>query len=195
MAGRLDGPWPVPAADIRAELVSYLAAASDPSVWEMPTLCPAWTVRQVTMHLAATFDRFGHQLTKSRSGDLTPPFGRDELTAENLRAVAAFSGDPEESLRESVGRFLGMIGSAGDLIGHQRGPIPVGLQALFGLNELAVHHHDLPAATGHRYRPGDHAVALLVSMADEVFGLPKGVDPWDRLLRHTGRPGTGPKAG
>jgi hypothetical protein len=62
MAGRLDGLWPVPAAEIRAELVSYLAAASDPSVREMPTLCPAWTVRQVTMHLAATFDRFGHPI-------------------------------------------------------------------------------------------------------------------------------------
>lgn len=51
MAGRLDGLWPVPAAEIRAELVSYLAAASEPSVLEMSTLCPAWTVRQVTMQL------------------------------------------------------------------------------------------------------------------------------------------------
>lgn len=70
---------------------------------------------------------------------------------------------------------------------HQFGPVPVGLQVMFGLNELAVHHDDLPRATGNRSRPEDDVTTELAAMYDTVFGLPERDDPWQRLLLATGR--------
>ncbi len=184
---RCGGPWPpaIPAA--RAELRGYLSAATSPAVASEQSLCPAWTVSQVTAHLAATFARFADQLAKSRGGDLSPPFPPDGLTAENLRAVAAFSGDPVRTLQAEADRFLGMVADPAEPMAHQRGPVPAGLQVLFGLSELAVHHYDVTAPFGPGYRPPDPVLDLLLDMHGRLATLPDGTDPWDRILRLTGR--------
>ncbi|HEX4060024.1 MAG TPA: maleylpyruvate isomerase family mycothiol-dependent enzyme [Streptosporangiaceae bacterium] len=184
---RLRGPWPLATAQTRAELTAYLATAADPALAGKQSLCPAWTVSQVTAHLAATFARFAGQLVKSRGGDLSPPFAADELSTENLRAVERFSGDPDLALRDEVGRFLALATDPGELMAHQFGPIPAGLQVLFGLNELAVHHYDVTAPHGPAYRPPDPVLALLADVHGRVNGLPSGGDVWDGILRQTGR--------
>jgi uncharacterized protein (TIGR03083 family) len=186
---RYRGPWPLAIEESRAELSAYLAATGDPALAGQPSLCPAWTVVQVTAHLAATFGRFADQLAKSRGGDLGPPFGADELSGENLRAVDGFSGDPEQALRAEAGRFLGMVTDPAEAMAHQRGPVPVGLQVLFGLNELAVHHYDVTAPFGPGYRPPEPVLALLVGMHERVNGMPAGGDTWPRILAQTGRNG------
>ena len=183
------GPWPLATEQTRAELTAYLGTAADPALAGKQSLCPAWTVSQVTAHLAATFTRFADQLVKSRGGDLSRPFAVDELPAENLRAVERFRGDPDQALRDEAGRFLTLATDPGELMAHQRGPIPAGLQVLFGLNELAVHHYDVTAPYGPAYRPPDPVLALLADMHERVSGLPPGGDVWDRILRQTGRRG------
>ena len=127
-------PWPLALDWSAAELRGYLAAAADPALQHLATRCPAWTVHDLTAHLAATFRRFADQL-----------------------------------------------------MGHQRGPVPVGLQAMWGLSELAVHHDDLADATGGSYRPGDPIVAALVAMKQAVDGFHVRDDPWLEYLRSTGR--------
>jgi hypothetical protein len=72
-------------------------------------------------------------------------------------------------------------------MGHQRGPVPVGLQVMWGLSELTVHHDDLAHAIGSRYRPSDHIVTALVTMKETVDGFKAGDDPWLDYLRSTGR--------
>jgi uncharacterized protein (TIGR03083 family) len=186
---RTAGPWPLATEQTRAELTAYLGTAADPELAGQPSLCPAWTVGQVTAHLAATFARFADQLVKSRGGDLSPPFAVDELSAENLRAVERFRGDPDLALRDEAGRFLDLATDPGELMAHQRGPIPAGLQVLFGLNELAVHHYDVTAPHGRPYRPPGPVLDLLAGMHERVSGLPPGGDGWDRILRQTGRKG------
>lgn len=52
------GPWPRAAGLARAELGRYLDATADPALAARQSLCPDWTVSQVTAHLAATFARF-----------------------------------------------------------------------------------------------------------------------------------------
>jgi uncharacterized protein (TIGR03083 family) len=183
------GPWPLATEQTRAELTAYLGTVADPALAGKQSLCPAWTVSQVTAHLAATFARFADQLVKSRGGDLSPPFAVDELSAENLRAVERFSGDPDLALRDEAGRFLALATDPGELMAHQRGPIPAGLQMLFGLNELAVHHYDVTAPHGPAYRPPDPVLSLLAVMHERINGLPPGGDVWDRILRQTGRKG------
>jgi uncharacterized protein (TIGR03083 family) len=183
------GPWPLATGQTRAELDAYLRTVADPALGGQPSLCPAWTVSQVTAHLAATFARFADQLVKSRAGDLSPPFAPAELTAENLRAVERAAGEPGSALRAEAGRFLGLVNDPDEPMAHQRGPIPVALQVLFGLNELAVHHYDVTAPRGPGYRPPDPVLALLGDLHERINGLPPGGDPWDRILRQTGRNG------
>jgi uncharacterized protein (TIGR03083 family) len=181
------GPWPLATGLAWAELRSYLDATADPALADRPSLCPDWTVRQVTAHLAASFARFADQLAKSRGGDFRPPFAPGELAAENARAVAGSGGDPRAALRAEAGRFLAMVAGPAEPMAHQRGPIPVALQVLFGLNELAVHHYDATAPFGPGYRPPDPVLALLAQMHERINGLPPGDDVWDRILRQTGR--------
>jgi uncharacterized protein (TIGR03083 family) len=184
---RYGGPWPLAIPQTRAELQGYLSAATVPGLASKQSLCPAWTVGQVTAHLAATFARFAGQLARSRGGDLSPPFAPDGLTAENLRAVAAFTGDPEQALRAEAARFLGMVTDPAEPMAHQRGTIPAGLQVLFGLNELAVHHYDVTAPFGLGYCPPDPALDLLLDMFGRIGTLPGGTDPWHRILCLSGR--------
>jgi uncharacterized protein (TIGR03083 family) len=181
------GPWPPAAGPARRELDSYLDATADPALAGRPSLCPGWTVSQVTAHLAATFTRFADQLAKSRGGDLSPPFAPGELAAENARALARSGDDPRAALRAAAGRFLAMVAGPAEPMAHQRGPIPVALQVLFGLNELAVHHYDVTAPSGPGYRPPDDVLALLAQMHERINGLPPGQDLWSRILRQTGR--------
>ena len=162
--------------------VSSPARASDPSLWDLPTVCRPWTVRDVTRHLAATFQRFADMLEQSRTGDLTPPFSREELDDANLRAVAEFEGDPEVRLRQEADRFLEMIGDGDEIMAHQLGPIPVSLQVLFGLTDLVLHHHDIAAAGGGAYRPAQPMLDQLVPVWREL-GIPLGDgDPWDAMV-------------
>jgi uncharacterized protein (TIGR03083 family) len=184
---RYAGPWPLAITQAQAELQGYLSAATVPGLASKQSLCPAWTIDQVTAHLAATFARFADQLARSRRGDLSPPFAPDGLTAENLRVVAAFTGDSEQALRAEAARFLGMVTDPAEPMGHQRGTIPAGLQVLFGLNELAVHHYDVTAPSGPGYRPPDPVLDLLLDMFGRIGILPGGTDPWHRILRVSGR--------
>lgn len=180
-------PWPDAIGWSLRELRLYLAPAADPAVQVLPTRCPPWTVTDLTAHLAATFRRFADQLDKARAGNLDAPFPPDQLPAENLRAVRDFRGDAARELIEQVHRFLDSVGRADEPIGHQRGPIPAGLQVMFGLNELAVHHDDLAHAAGSSYRPCGDVVAALATMYRAVHGMPTGPDPWACLLQATGR--------
>jgi uncharacterized protein (TIGR03083 family) len=183
------GPWPDVRDLTRAELESYLADASDPMHQDLPTRCPPWTVADLTRHLAATAARFNAMLAQSRAGDLTPPFGRNDLSEENLRAVREFSGDPLASLREEAERFLEDSTDPDEVMAHQFGPIPVGLQQHFLLNDIAIHHDDLAAAVGRSYRPPDTVVEALAHMF-AAQGWLKGKedrDAWTRILSSSGR--------
>jgi len=182
-------PWPMVADWSTLELGGYLASAADPAIQDVATRCPPWTIRDLTAHLAATFRRFADQLDRAIAGDLTAPFGPGDLSRENLRAVELFRGDPLRALEQQATRFLreAVRAPAGRLMGHQRGPVPVGLQVIWGLGELAVHHDDLADATGASYRPGDAVVAALVAAKEATDGFQAGSDPWLDYLRSAGR--------
>jgi uncharacterized protein (TIGR03083 family) len=184
----LAGPWPPAAELVRAELSAYLDAADDPDVMGLPTRCSPWTVRDLTAHLAMTFKRFARMLEQSRAGDLSPPFARDELSAENLSAVAGFTGDPRAELRRWAEGLVAAATDPDEPMAHQFGPIPVGLQLLFGLDELVIHHDDLAGALGGSYRPPGPVVQALVPVWERALGsLAPGADDWARILTASGR--------
>lgn len=162
-------------------MVTYLATAADPELWDVATRCQPWTVRDVTRHLAATFERFADMLEQTRTGDLTPPFGRTELDRRNLLAVEEFDGVAEQRARDEFDRFLALIGNGGELMAHQRGPVPVALQLLFGLGDIAVHHNDIAVVTGSSYRPAPAVIEMLVPMWELVAGPSASPDPWTEI--------------
>ncbi len=190
MDARYVGPWPQVNDLILAELELYLATAARPDVRNASTRCEPWTGDQLTAHVAATFARFTAMLTQSRAGDLTAPFARDELNAQNLAAVEAFVGHPVVALRDGAEEFCGLANDPVEVMAHQFGPIPVGLQAIFGLSELAMHHDDLRSAVGERYQPPDAVADAIVpgwATALELPDLSTAADPWTALLAASGR--------
>lgn len=186
----LVGPWPLVTDLVRQELRSYLSAGSHPSVQSLATRCRPWNVRDLTAHLAATFTRYADLLERSRGGDLSKPFEPSELASHNLRAVADFHLDPIAELRAHAERFLAQADDPTEAMAHQYGPIPVGLQVRFALNELAIHHDDLDAARDRRYGAPRPVVDALVPVYDSVLGwgqAPNDLEPWERILRASGR--------
>lgn len=182
------GPWPLVTDLVRAELRAYLDDARLLEVKALPTRCSPWTVHDLTAHLGLTFRRFAEMLEKSRHGDLSPPFAPEELSARNLQAVGAFEGDPTAALAYEADRFLRAVREPDELMAHQYGPIPVSLQVLFGLNELAIHHDDLQEARGSSYRPDDRVIEVLVPVHERVLGgLAPATDSWTAILANTGR--------
>ena len=88
IAPPMAGPWSDGAVSAaRRELSRYLDEVADGSLDELATGCVPWTGRDVTIHLAETFDRFSRMLAQGRHGDFTPPFGPDVLD-DNPRLVA-----------------------------------------------------------------------------------------------------------
>jgi hypothetical protein len=71
------------------------------------------------------------------------------------------------------------VGDPEEPMAHQFGTIPVGLQLLFGVSELAIHHDDLADARGSRYQPRGAVVQALVPVWERVLGgLPPGANDW-----------------
>lgn len=185
----LQGPWPNGVAASRHELVAYVDDVRDGALDDRPTRCSPWSVRDVTTHLAATFQRFQRMLDQGRTGDFTPPFAQDELDAENLRAVESFRGQPLEELVRAASGFLDDVDRLDEPIPHQLATIPAGLQVLFGLMDIALHHDDVVSVAGRRYRPGPETIDTIVPVAEHLFGMPPGqADPWAVIVVGAGRP-------
>ena len=184
----LQRPWPLVTPLVRQELSAYLSDASETTVRELATRCPPWTVSDLTAHLAATFERLNSCLLRARHGDFAPPFKLEDMGTENLRAVREFDGDPELKLDQEVTTFLGAISDPDEPMAHPAGVVSVGLQTVFALSELTIHHDDVAAARGASYRPPAAVIETLLPVYGEVFGpLPEGGDDWQRILTTSGR--------
>lgn len=190
MTALLDGPWPLVTELLRVECDAYIIDARASSIWDLPTRCAPWTVLDITKHLAATFHRYVELLRRSRTGETRAPFTPDELSDENLRAVAEFKGDPHAELCAEVGRFATLATDPDERMLNQRGLIPVGLQMLWGLNELAIHHDDLARALGRTWCPTDDVVDVLgslVPLREGAHPRDPDADAWTWILRSSGR--------
>ena len=118
---------------------------------------------------------------------LRPELGRylaDASPAAWHRPAGYQGTDPASGLRAAVEGFTAALGDGAELIPHQRGPVPVAQQVVYGLNELALHHSDVTAAAGHDYAPPPETLAVLLFMwrrqEHDVTG-------WAGILRASGR--------
>lgn len=184
------GPWPDLRAFVESELSAFAATATRPEVAVAPTRCRPWIGAQLTAHVAATFTRFVDMLERSRSGDLSPPFAPDELSAVNLAAVSGDGHRAVTDLTAAVEQFCRLAVDPAEIMAHQLGPIPVGLQLGFGLGELVLHHDDLAHTGGRSYRPEDGVVDVLVPVwanALQRIDVSPGDDHWAAIMSASGR--------
>jgi len=185
----LRAPWPWAVDLVREELEGFLTSASSPGAAALPTRCAPWTVRDVVAHVGLTFERFGAMLERGRAGDLSVPFPPDELAAVNRESLRAFDGESVECARTSCATFLGLVREPDEVMPHQFGPIPVSLQVLFGLGEIAIHHDDIQHALGRSYRPREVVVRALLPVWERALRRTDGSidDPWLRIVAASGR--------
>jgi hypothetical protein len=194
LRGRYTGDWPDLRSQIRAEARLFLDLVDDPELLAAPSACAGWDGRDVVIHLAETFDRFHRMLMQSRDGDLSPPFERGDLDAVNDLAVADFDGDPLVSLRAAIDRWCDDIDDPHEVIAHQIGPIPVGLQSSFGLGDLVLHHDDVLFSAEMRYQPAVAVADIIANAWSRAFAIPgllAAPDAWSALLDRTKRRPTG----
>lgn len=166
------------------------AVVADPADGDLLTRCDPWTVSDVYRHLAATFYRYDELLRRARDGRMEPPFGPDDLPAENQRAVDGFPPglDPRRSLCEHASRFIAMATDLDELMPSHKGVWRVALQLGLGLAELAIHHDDIARARGGTYRPADDVCAAIVAAYEQLGrGSSEGGDVWAWILRASGR--------
>jgi hypothetical protein len=72
---------------------------------------------------------------------------------------------------------------------HQFGTIPAGLQVLFGLLDLSLHHDDVLVPAGRRHRPGPDTLEAVRPVIVRLFGVDPGQDdPWAVIVVGSGRP-------
>lgn len=189
VAEHLSGPWPDGRTLLRREVDSYVAEVADGSIDRLPTRCPPWTVADVTTHVAETLRRFDAMIDQARTGDFTPPFAPDETDGENLRAVAAFDGNPVDALGEAADGLLERTVDLAEPVPHQIGVVPAGLQVLFALFDITLHHDDVLDATGGRYAMPDDVVEVLRPVAVALFGIDRDeTDLATVLMVGSGRP-------
>jgi hypothetical protein len=90
-----------------------------------------------------------------------------------------------------VNQFVDAAIDSNELMVHQCGqfgPINVGFQMRFALNELAIHQGRRHRSSGTRHRPDSEAIDALVPVLIQVLGgLPVGNDAWELILKASGR--------
>ncbi len=118
-------------ADERRALADLLAGLT-PEQWETPSLCGAWTVKEVAVHLLPTVGKglaeFGVAMVRARGN-----FHRANLAVASRHAAALGAEDVVAALRDGAGsRFtppgVGVIGPYTDVLAHGEDiRVPLGL--------------------------------------------------------------------
>ena len=128
-------------------------------------------------------------LDKGRGADFTAlcsPMSSKPRTSTPSRSSRARRSP---ALVTAANGFLDDVTDLDEPVPHQLATIPVGLQVLFGLMDIAMHHDDVLSVTGRRYRPQDDTIAAILPVAERLFGMPPDQDdPWALMVMGSGRP-------
>ena len=142
-------------------LVAGIAATQ----WGAPTLCPGWTVRELTNHLVGGLRIFAAQLTGSDAGgEHEDDWLGDSPAAAYLSAATAVL---------AAWRTPGVMGGT---LSVSLGDVPAPLGAVIELTEVVVHGLDVAVATAQEDRvDAGQSIALhelMLGMGMDAFRVP-----------------------
>jgi uncharacterized protein (TIGR03083 family) len=157
-----------------AEMDHTFQLVDDPGIWEAPTACEGWEVRDVIGHLVDATEGYFPGFDAARDGGEMPePFGLTGMAKrvdEHARAFRSSSRDEmTERLRDDRARMMEIFEglSADDwtglMVAHPyMGPIPSMFYPMFQMVDYAVHSWDIEEGLGTPHALSADAVDLLV---------------------------------
>ena len=143
----------------RRQTVDLLAGLSDDG-WATPSLCEAWTVKDVAGHLVWQGDAVSAGSIPSTLGAVVLAGGDIARAGGDLAIRWAGRRTTDELLRD-LRRLVGL---------HRH---PIGTSDVNLLIDVIVHHHDIALPLGHGVLTGERTAAS-VHAADRVWSLPRG---------------------
>lgn len=159
--------------------------------WSRPTPCAGWDAHDVAGHVVGVIGWYHDWLDRAEAGDASPPFGPHELAARNAEALASLTvdGGPQRiaTFAARAQAYALRVRERWDLpYGYPRGTVTAGEHAGMAAAEWHLHAWDLSRAIGRDHRAADAAL-LVEAIRSTGREVPERTDPWESLLRMSGR--------
>jgi uncharacterized protein (TIGR03083 family) len=173
--------------------------------WLRPA-CGSWSGGDVAGHLVCVVGWYHEWLDRALEGESRAAFTADQLSARNQEALDSLRYATETErvaqFQAEARRYAQRLPGCWDIAyGYPYGTVTVGLHIGAAAAEWHLHAWDLATAAGQNHRPSDpHTLFLATATcmlaaqgglrarlgAKLVPGLAKR-DPWNQLLRRSGR--------
>ena len=159
---------------IRKEADGLFALAERPGVWEAPTACTDWQVRDIIGHVVDTTEGYLKGFAAARGdGDPHEVVGLQVMQDKAGQGGISFRSVPQQEMmqraRDDFEKMMGIVEGLGpdDWAGfmvthHYMGPLPAYFYAAGQLMDYAVHSWDIRQGAGGFHALDGEAADLLV---------------------------------
>jgi uncharacterized protein (TIGR03083 family) len=158
---------------VREEADRFMGLAGRPGVWDAPTACESWAVRDVVGHLVDTTEGYFEAFEIAKASGEASPYGlagMHERAGEQATRFRELSQDAMLGrLRADLDKLMGMLEPmsaeewTGFIVPHfYMGPVPAFFYAAGQLMDYAVHSWDIRQGSGRAHGLSGDAADLLV---------------------------------
>lgn len=159
---------------VRREAEQFFTLASPPEVWEAPTACADWQVRDIVGHLVDTTESYFVAFDAARSNSaVEPAYGLPGMAARANEKAVAFRDTPQSQLldraRDDFAKMMEIFDAldpnewSGLTVPHfYMGPLPGFFYPAFQLMDYGVHSWDMRQGTRRAHALAGDAADLLV---------------------------------
>jgi len=158
---------------VREEADRFMGLAGRPGVWDAPTACESWAVRDVVGHLVDTTEGYFEAFEIAKASGEPSPYGlagMHERAGEQATRFRELSQDAMLGrLRADLDKLMGMLEPmsaeewTGFIVPHfYMGPVPAFFYAAGQLMDYAVHSWDIRQGSGRAHGLSGDAADLLV---------------------------------
>jgi len=159
---------------VRQEAKRFFELASPPDVWEQPTACANWQVRDVVGHLVDTTESYFVAFDAARGhGEAEPAYGLPGMAARVDAQARALRSVPQAELLDrartdyakitDILEGLGPDEWTGLVVPHfYMGPLPAFFYPVFQLIDYGIHSWDIREGTGRAHALSGETADLLV---------------------------------
>jgi len=159
---------------VRHEADRFFALAQAPGVWEAPTACPQWQVRDMVGHIIDVTESYfvGFDAARGGAAAVEPLGVRDMSRLLNVGARqhrALGQAEAVDRLRTDFDKLMELCSALGPddwgglIVSHKyMGPLPAYFYPVFQLMDYGVHSWDIRQGTGRAHGLSGDAADFLV---------------------------------
>jgi uncharacterized protein (TIGR03083 family) len=192
---------------VRQQAQGFFELASPKEVWEEPTACANWQVRDIVAHLVDTTESYFPAFDAARAkGEVAPAYGLPGMATRVDASARALRSVPQAELLDraqtdyakmtDILEGLGPDDWTGLMVPHfYMGPLPAFFYPAFQLIDYGVHSWDIREGAGRTHALSGEVADLLVPFMFVVWQA-TAVPPADGAPSELGiRVTSGPNAG